>query len=148
MYDGCLCDKTKLPLRPKLPRRTSRPTKCTKGDVEVRKIVERVEPRNGSLDSNAIVALFECIGFSAESQRARRLSRIQITLHCRRTTTTSSSTHDTTAVNRGTNCACAATHLSLSSGIHSSGLNYLLFPFHHGTQAQAFEQRRRESLIA
>jgi hypothetical protein len=72
-------------LRPKWRRRTSRRTKCTKGRVEVQIIVEGVEPRNGSQDSNAsIVALFEFIGLS---ERARRLCRIQITPHCRRRTT-------------------------------------------------------------
>ena len=45
----CLCDKFKLSLRSKSSRRTNRRTKCTKGRVEVRNAVERVEPLNCSL---------------------------------------------------------------------------------------------------
>jgi hypothetical protein len=114
-------------LRPKLRRRTSRRTKCTKGSVEVQIIVEGVEPRNGSQDSNAgIVAIFEFIG---SSERARRLCRIQITLHCRRRTTQQQQHTRHNSSRQSLLCYCYSLSLLLESTIvHSSLYITLSFP--------------------
>jgi hypothetical protein len=124
---------------PSDPKITNRCRKCTKGNVEVRNTVEGVvAPRNGSQDSNIKMPSSRYLSRLPPPTALAALLECRSHFHC----------HDTTAVDRDTHCACAATVvLSLSPIIHSGALVYLLYPFHHGTQAQALEQCRRESLI-